>query len=107
MAPTMKWRQHASCSCHFLGTAAVITGANHLDGNRATERVGTATIVLGGVSIASGIYGILEAREEDDRGRDRDKRGDRRPRRRATVVTPDVIFAQSAPRLGLLVHTNF
>ena len=92
----------------LAGTTAVITGANHLDGNRATERVGIATIALGGVSIASGIYGILEAREkDDDTGRDRDKRGDRHPRRRATVVTPDVIFAQSAPRLGVLVHTNF
>ena len=87
-----------------FGAASIIVAADHLDGNRGTDRVATATGALGAVSIGAGIYGILEARR-NDRGRDRWDR----PRRRnhSVLISPDVAIQQNTPRVGLLVHGTF
>jgi hypothetical protein len=87
-----------------LGTASIIVAADHLDRNRGTDRVATATGALGAVSIGAGIYGFLEARRHE---RDRDRWGVTRRRRHGLLVTPDVIVQQSEPRVGLLVHGTF
>lgn len=88
------------------GTAAIIVGADHLDQNRGTKRVAVATTTLGAVSLGAGIYGFLEARREE-RERHRDGWGDRRRRRHAAIIAPDVTIEQSSTRVGLLVHSSF
>lgn len=86
-----------------VGTASIIAGANWLDENRGTERVGTVTIAVGAASLGAGIYGLLEARNDDhDRGRYRDRR-----RRFSMHVTPDLTLQRADPRVGLLVHGKF
>ena len=85
------------------GTASIIAGANWLDENRGTERVGTVTIAVGAASLGAGIYGLLEARNNDH---DRDRYRDRR-RRFSMRVTPDLALQRTEPRLGLLVHGRF
>lgn len=94
----------------LVGAAAIVVGANHLDDNRVTERVAIATMALGGVSVASGIYGILESRNDDDDDDDRRKRDGRRPgrRRRASIfVAPGAVSGQDSPRVGLMMRSNF
>jgi hypothetical protein len=88
------------------GTAAIIVGADHLDQNLGTKRVAVATTTLGALSLGAGIYGFLEARREE-RERHRDGWGDRRRRRHAAIIVPDVTIEQSSPRVGLLVHGSF
>ena len=85
------------------GTASIIAGANWLDENRGTERVGTVTIAIGAASLGAGIYGLLEARSNDH---DRDRYRDRR-RRFSMRVAPDLAVQRTEPRVGLLVHGKF
>jgi hypothetical protein len=85
------------------GTASIIAGANWLDENDGTKKVGTATIAIGAASLGAGIYGLLEARENDH---DRDRYRDRR-RRYSVKVVPDLAVQRSEPRFGLLVHGRF
>ncbi len=85
------------------GTASIIAGANWLDENDGTKAVGTATVAIGAASLGAGIYGLLEARN-NDHGRDRYR--DRR-RRYSVRVVPDLAVQRSEPRLGLLVHGKF
>lgn len=85
------------------GTASIIAGANWLDENRGTKRVGTVTIAVGAASLAAGIYGLLEARNNDH---DRDRYRDRRRRYSARVV-PDLTVQRSEPRVGLLFRGQF
>ena len=85
------------------GTASVITGANWLDENRGTKRVGTVTVAVGAASLGAGIYGLLEARNNDhDRNRYRDRR-----RRFSMRVAPDLTVQRADPRVGLLVRGKF
>ena len=85
------------------GTASIIAGANWLDENDGTKTVGTATVAIGAASLGAGIYGLLEARNNDH---DRDRYRDRR-RRYSVRVVPDLAVQRSEPRLGLLVHGKF
>ena len=85
------------------GTASIIAGANWLDENDGTKKIGSVTIGIGAASLGAGIYGVLEARNNDH---DRDRYRDRR-RRYSVKVVPDVVVQRSEPRLGLLVHGRF
>jgi hypothetical protein len=85
------------------GTASIIAGANWLGENEGTERVGSVTIGVGAVALGAGIYGLLEARNNDH---DRDRYRDRR-RRFSMRVAPDLVVQRAEPRLGLLVHGKF
>ena len=87
------------------GGASVITGASYRDENRGTDRVATAMIALGAVSLGSSVYGILTAR--NDRERDHERHRDGRRRRMSLQVTPDVTVRERAPQLGLLAHASF
>jgi hypothetical protein len=87
----------------LAGTASIIAGANWLDENDGTDKIGTATIAIGAASLGAGIYGLLEAtNDHHDRDRYRDHR-----RRLALRVVPDLAVQRSEPRLGLLVHGKF
>lgn len=90
----------------LAGAAAIGAGASYLDENRGTERVATAAITLGAVSLGAGVYGLLEARGNDgDRHRDR-RRG--RGRNRVLMsVTPDVAIQQNDPRIGFRFAGSF
>ena len=85
------------------GTASIIAGASWLDENRGTKRIGSVTIGVGAASLGAGIYGLLEARNNDH---DRDRYSGRR-RRFSMRVTPDLAVQRAEPRLGLLVHGKF
>jgi hypothetical protein len=85
------------------GTASIIAGANWLDENDGTKKVGTATVAIGAASLGAGIYGLLEARNNDH---DRDHYRDRR-RRYSVKVLPDLVVQRAEPRVGLLVHGRF
>jgi len=85
------------------GTASIIAGVNWLDENDGTKKVGSVTIGIGAASLGAGIYGLLEARNNDH---DRDRYRDRR-RRYSVKVVPDLAVQRSEPRLGLLVHGKF
>lgn len=97
----------------FLGVAAgvasVVVGANNFDENDGTKNVATATVALGAVSLGAGIYGLLEARRDHDRwrDRDRDRYNDRRRRGYSMKVLPDVVLQRSEPRVGLVVNGRF
>lgn len=90
----------------IAGTAAIVVGADHLDGNRGTKQVAAATTATGAVSLGAGIYGILEARNEEREGHPGGRRDGRR-RRYSMVMVPDVRLQQNSPQLGLLVHGSF
>ena len=85
------------------GTASIIAGANWLDENDGTKKIGSVTIGIGAASLGAGIYGLLEARNNDH---DRDRYRDRR-RRYSVKLLPDLAVERSEPRLGLLVHGKF
>ena len=88
----------------IVGAGSIVFGASNLDDNDGTDKVATAAIALGAVSVGAGIYGILEARREHDRYRDRYR--DRR-RRYDLRVVPDVVLRSDKPAVGLLVHGQF
>lgn len=89
----------------IAGGASVITGANYRDENRETDRVATTMIALGAVSLGSGVYGILAARNDNER--DHERHHDGRRRRMSLQVSPDVTIRDRAPQLGLLAHASF
>ena len=86
------------------GAASVIAGATYLGESDGGDAVAGLTIGLGAVSLGAGIYGILDARRNDDRDRDRYREG--RRRKYSVNVVPDVVL-QSQPRVGLAVMGRF
>ena len=88
------------------GTAAIIVGVDHLDGNHGTRNVAAATTTLGALSLGAGIYGFLEARIEK-KEHERDRWDGRRRGRRSTIIVPDVLVRNNSPQVGLLVHGSF
>ncbi len=89
------------------GGAAIAVGANNLDENEATDHVAALTIGIGAVSIGSGIYGILNARDRHDRDRRPWDRRDGRRRGYSMVVAPDLALQDGKPKLGVFVNSRF
>ena len=91
----------------LAGGAAIAVGANNLDENDATDHVAALTIGIGAVSIGSGIYGILTARDHHDRDRRPWDRRDGRRRGYSMVFAPDLALADGKPKLGVFVNSRF
>lgn len=88
------------------GAVSIGVAANHFDDNRATDRVATAVVGLGAVSLGAGVYGILEARRNDG-DRDYDRRRGRGRRKISMTVVPDVELRTADPRLGFRIGGRF
>lgn len=88
------------------GAVSIGVAANHFDENRATDRVATAVVGLGAVSLGAGVYGLLEARRNDG-DRDYDRRRGRGRRKISMTVVPDVELRASDPRLGFRIGGRF
>jgi hypothetical protein len=88
------------------GAVSIGVAANHFDDNRATDRVATAVVGLGAVSLGAGVYGLLEARR-NDAGRDYDRRRGRGRRKISMTVVPDVEIRAADPRLGFRIGGRF
>jgi hypothetical protein len=88
------------------GAVSIGVAANHFDDNRATDRVATAVVGLGAVSLGAGVYGLLEARRNDG-GRDYDRRRGRGRRKISMTVVPDVELRTADPRLGFRIGGRF
>lgn len=88
------------------GAVSIGVAANHFDDNRATDRVATAVVGLGAVSLGAGAYGLLEARRNDGE-RDYDRRRGRGRRKISMTVVPDMELRASDPRLGFRIGGRF
>lgn len=88
------------------GAVSIGVAANHFDNNRATDRVATAVVGLGAVSLGAGVYGLLEARRNDG-DRDYDRRRGRGRRKISMTAVPDVELRAAAPRIGFRVAGRF
>lgn len=88
------------------GAVSIGVAANHFDDNRATDRVATAVVGLGAVSLGAGVYGLLEARRNDG-DRDYDRHRGRGRRKISMTVVPDVELRAADPRLGFRIGGRF
>ena len=88
------------------GAVSIGVAANYFDDNRATDRVATAVVGLGAVSLGAGVYGLLEARRNDG-DRDYDRHRGRGRRKISMSVVPDVELRASDPRLGFRIGGRF
>lgn len=89
-----------------VGAVSIGVGADHFDSNQGTDRVATAVVGLGAVSLGAGVYGLLEARRNDS-DRDWDRRRGRGRRKISMTVVPDVELRATDPRLGFRVGGRF
>lgn len=91
-----------------VGAVSAGVAANNFDYNRATDRVATATLGLGALSLGAGVYGLLESRRDDgDPDRDRERRRRRGRSRFAMNVLPELGVQHSEPRVGMQVIGRF
>jgi hypothetical protein len=91
----------------FAGAASVGAAAHNFSKNRPTDRVATATLSLGALSIGAGVYGLLEARRDRDDDRDFDRRRGRGRNRISVTVLPDVVVQNDESRVGMRLTGRF
>jgi hypothetical protein len=90
------------------GAISIGVGADNFDRNSGTDRIATATIGFGALSIGAGIYGLLDSRRgRGDDDWDRDRRRGRGRNRISMTVLPDVVMEKSDPRVGMRFSGRF
>jgi len=90
------------------GAISIGVGADNFDRNSGTDRIATATIGFGALSIGAGIYGLLDSRRgRDDDDWDRDRRRGRGRNRVSMSILPDVVMEKSDPRVGMRLTGKF
>ena len=88
----------------IAGSAGIVAGAANLDGSGGTDKVAAANIIVGGGSLAVGLYRLLSPRPSQSVYGRLPQAGSSNAH---LAVTPVVIPTQGSPQLGLAVRTSF